>query len=61
MTNYLVTWAIDVDTEGTVRDAARKALAIQRDDESIATVFTVETPTGRTVLVDLLEETYDDE
>ena len=41
MTNYLVTWTIDIEAE-TPDDAAKLALQIQRDPESIATVFEVE-------------------
>ncbi len=40
MTSYLVTWHIEVDAE-TPREAAREALAIQRDHDSIATSFEV--------------------
>lgn len=37
---YLVEWRIEL-TAKNPRDAARKALAIQRDSSSIATVFDV--------------------
>lgn len=40
MTSYLVRWEIDLDASDPV-DAARKALAIQRDPRSWATIFTV--------------------
>ena len=50
-----VCWEIDVDAR-TPREAARKALAIQQDPESIATVFDVQ-HRGRMVRVDLTEET----
>ncbi|MFF7764330.1 hypothetical protein [Streptomyces griseorubiginosus] len=40
MNSYLVRWDIDLDASDPV-DAARKALAIQRDPGSWATVFTV--------------------
>jgi uncharacterized protein YhbP (UPF0306 family) len=46
-------WEIDVDAR-TPRAAARKALAIQRDPQSIATVFDVQYR-GRMVRVDLTE------
>jgi hypothetical protein len=46
-----VRWEIDVDAR-TAREAARKALEIQRDPGSIATVFDV-TYKGKTVRVDL--------
>ena len=48
-------WEIDVDAR-TPREAARKALTIQRDPESIATVFDVQ-HRGRMVRVDLTEKT----
>jgi hypothetical protein len=37
---YIVEWAIDIDGDSP-EAAARKALRIQRDPNSIATVFTV--------------------
>lgn len=37
---YLVTWEIDIEADSP-REAAEKALRIQRDPESIATVFAV--------------------
>jgi hypothetical protein len=40
MTLYRVSWEIDIDAECPV-DAAAKTLRIQRDPESIATVFKV--------------------
>lgn len=40
MPNYLVRWEIDIEAD-TPREAAVKALEIQRDTESIATVFHV--------------------
>ena len=45
MSNYRVTWCIDIEA-ATPEDAAREALAIQRDPESIATVFEVRDPSG---------------
>ena len=38
---YLVTWKISIEAE-TPKQAAKKALEIQRDKKSIATVFEVE-------------------
>jgi hypothetical protein len=50
---YRVTWAIDVDAE-TVEGAAREALAAQRAEGSIATVFSVRPAGGgQSVTVDL--------
>ncbi len=46
-----VCWEIEVDAK-TPREAARKALAIQRDPESIATIFDVQ-HRGKMVRVDL--------
>lgn len=39
---YHVTWEIDIDFQAeTPRQAAQRALEIQRDPDSTATVFTV--------------------
>jgi hypothetical protein len=40
MTQYIVTWQIDIDAD-TIEDAANKALQIQRKRPSRATFFTV--------------------
>lgn len=40
MNEYTVTWAIDIDAD-TPEEAAKEAMAIQRDPDSIATVFMV--------------------
>jgi len=40
MPNYLVHWRIDIEAENPL-EAAKEALKIQRDPESIATVFGV--------------------
>lgn len=48
-----VRWEIDVEAR-TAREAARKALEIQRDPRSIATVFDVKHK-GKTVRVDLID------
>lgn len=59
MTLYHVTWAIDLDADSP-RTAAERALDIQRDAGSIATVFDVTefnsdgTLSGLTMRVDLL-------
>jgi len=42
---YKVTWTIDIDAE-SFEDAARQALEIQRDPESIATHFVVTNDSG---------------
>lgn len=41
MTDYRVTWSIDITADSPV-EAARLALAIQRDPRSTATVFNVQ-------------------
>ena len=41
MQTYRVKWDIDIQAD-TPREAAQKALEIQRDPESIATMFDVE-------------------
>ena len=40
MKTYLVSWYIHVDAEDP-HDAAKQALGMQRDPESIATIFTI--------------------
>jgi len=51
MKTYRVTWEIDIEAK-TAEEAAQKALAVQRDAESIATVFTVAN-TAETKVVDM--------
>jgi hypothetical protein len=41
MPDYLVTWAINIEDAADEVEAAEKALAIQRDPDSTATVFEV--------------------
>lgn len=41
MSYYRVVWEIDIEDAETPEEAARKALSIQRDPNSIATVFDV--------------------
>ena len=55
MPSYLVSWQIEVEAE-TPEAAAREALAIHRDPESIATVFFVVEAASYTK-VDLTENT----
>jgi len=52
---YRVVWEIDIDAE-SFEEAARKALDIQRDPESIATCFVVTDDHGNRRDVDLSEE-----
>jgi hypothetical protein len=51
---YTVTWEISLDAESAV-DAARKALRIHRNPESIATVFVVESDNQPATEIDLDE------
>jgi hypothetical protein len=51
---YVVTWTVDI-TADSPEAAARKALAMQRDPDSIATVFTVLSETGDSETIDLTE------
>ena len=52
MSEYKVTWIIEVEAE-SMEEAAREALAIQRDPFSEATVFEVTNPeTGETDTID---------
>jgi hypothetical protein len=57
-TNYLVTWEIEMEAE-TPREAAKKALEIMQDPESIGTVFKVVDAEGEHVVDLLEEETHD--
>jgi hypothetical protein len=55
-----VSWAIDV-TADNAKEAAEKALAIQRDPDSLATVFDVQGRDGKTVRVDLSAGVMDEQ
>ncbi len=61
MPTYRVMWEIDIETEfDSPREAADKALAIQRDPNSTATIFEVFDPeTGDVTQYDLSEEEGD--
>lgn len=52
---YRVTWEIELDAD-TAKEAAEKALAIHRKEDSIATVFDVSPEHGETVRIDLTSE-----
>ena len=55
MTHYIVSWTIDI-WENTPEKAAKRALKIHRDNNSIATVFEVKTKrTGKTKIIDCLK------
>lgn len=49
---HRVTWTIDLDAKSP-EEAARKALEIQRDPESIATCFVITDDHGKHIDVDL--------
>ncbi len=49
---YKVVWEIDLHAE-TPREAAEIALRMQRDRDSIATVFEVTEPSGNKLVFDL--------
>lgn len=51
---YRVTWIIDIDAD-TPREAALRALEIQRDPNSIAQVFEVSEPDSDPWTIDLLD------
>lgn len=51
---YLVRWEIDVEAD-TPADAAQRALQIQRNPQSIATVFDVFDQEGHITRIDLEE------
>jgi hypothetical protein len=57
MMNYRVSWEIDIDADSP-REAAERALEIQRRPDSIATVFTVRDETGESIEADLDEDSY---
>lgn len=54
---YTVTWSIEIDDATDERDAARQALEIQRDPNSIALVFDVfDEQENFSTMVDLMDE-----
>ncbi len=55
MFEYLVTWEIDLFADSP-REAAEQALAIQRDPDSVATVFDVTDETGHIEHIDLEDD-----
>jgi hypothetical protein len=56
MARFLVKWGIDIEAD-SAEDAARQALAIQRDPDSTATVFDVKNKdTGYFETVDFFTE-----
>lgn len=61
MSTFRVTWRIDLDAE-TPYEAARKALAIQRDPASIATCFQVRGRSGsrKALHIDLSEADHEE-
>ena len=53
---YRVRWEIDLEA-ASAHDAARQALALQRDPRSVATVFEVMDAAGRSASLDLAGHT----
>jgi hypothetical protein len=51
---YKVTWEIEIDAE-TPEEAAKTAAKIQRDPESIATIFKVEDDFGFKQAIDTMK------
>jgi hypothetical protein len=51
---YQIQWVIEIEAS-SFHEAARKALEIQRDPDSIATYFTVTNKNGLIKGVDLME------
>ena len=49
---FVVTWVIELDAE-SAEEAARKALEVQRDAESVATHFRVRDAEGNEIEIDL--------
>ncbi len=52
MPEYRITWEMDIDADSPI-DAARQALRIQRDPDSIANVFDITDDAGITERIDL--------
>jgi hypothetical protein len=55
MKTYRVRWEIDIDAENA-GEAAKQALAIQRDPSSTATVFDVRYPVSNVMTVDVISD-----
>lgn len=55
MPDYVITWEIELTAETPVA-AAQQALAIQRDPDSLATVFSVYSEQGAPITIDLLDD-----
>lgn len=60
MPNYIVRWEMPIEASSPEAAAAR-ALVVQRDPESIATVFDVQTEGGEIVRIDMDDENARDE
>ncbi len=58
MATYTVVWTIEIDAD-SYEEAAETALAMQRDPESIATLFEVYDSTGYTRSIDLGQMTLE--
>ena len=55
MANYRVKWEIDIEADSP-EEAAKEALKIQRDPDSVATIFDVIDDNGVTIQIDLNPE-----
>lgn len=54
MSHHVITWKIDIFDAETPEEAMRRALAIMRDPESVATIFTAENQdTGERITIDI--------
>jgi len=54
--SYRVIWTIDIDDADSPLEAAEEALRIQRDPDSIATIFEVTDSNGHLSKIDLSPE-----
>ena len=55
MNTYTVTWTIELDAE-SAHAASVEALKVQRDPDSMATVFEVTDKNGEVETIDLIDE-----
>jgi len=55
MANYRVKWEIDIEADSP-EEAAKESLKIQRDPDSVATIFDVTDDNGVTTEIDLNPE-----
>ena len=60
MSDYLVTWELEVPNASNPRDAAEYALKIMRDPAAMATWFTVVDATGTVYKIDAEDDDLED-